>query len=177
MPQQHVRVIDYDPGWPELYRLEAEQLRRILGNELVAIHHIGSTGVPGLASKPVIDILPVVRDIRRIDRLNSGFEALGYECMGEFGIPGRRYFRKGGEERTHQVHIFGQDAAGEIKRHLAVRDYLRSHSDTAEEYGRLKRELARKFPYDIEGYCDGKDAFVRRLEQTALRLTYHRPCK
>ena len=76
----------------------------------------------GLKAKPVIDILPVVRDLEAVDALNRRFEAAGYECMGEFGIKGRRYYRKGGEERTHQIHIFAAANGKEIRRHLAFRD-------------------------------------------------------
>ena len=98
----------------------------------------------------------------------TDFEALGYEYLGEFGIPGRRYLRKGGDERTHQMHIFASDDVHAIARHLAVRDYLRAHPARAAAYGALKLELAARFPYDIDGYCDGKDAFVGALERDAL---------
>ena len=165
---QHIVVTDYDPAWPERYRREAEAIRAVLGDRLVELHHIGSTAVPGLAAKPVIDILPVVRTLEGIDSCNPGFAALGYECMGEFGIPGRRYYRKGGAERTHQIHLFAAESRAEIERYLAVRDYLRCHPEAAAAYAALKRELAARFPWDIDGYCDGKDAFVRELEQKAL---------
>ena len=93
---------------------------------------------------------------------------LGYECMGEFGIPGRRYFRKGGENRTHQIHVFAEADGRNVARHLAVRDYLRAHPQRAREYGALKAALAARYPEDIGAYCDGKDAFVRALERDAL---------
>lgn len=92
----------------------------------------------------------------------------GHECMGEFGIEGRRYFRKGGDNRTHQIHIFEQSNHKDINRHIAVRDFLRTHPDIALEYGELKMELAYRFSEDIEGYCTGKDAFVKQLEKDAL---------
>lgn len=97
-------------------------------------HHIGSTSVYGLPAKPIIDIMPVVRDIEAVDHSNSAFEQIGYECMGEYGIPGRRYLRKGKVERTHHVHIFEESNAHDIQRHLAVRDYLRAHADMAMEF-------------------------------------------
>ena len=87
---------------------------------------------------------------------------------GEYGIPNRRYFRKGGDERTHQIHVFEESNQREIERRLAVRDYLRCHKKVAEEYGQLKKELAERFPYDIDGYCDGKSEFVEKMEQDAL---------
>lgn len=167
-----VQVVDYCEQWPAEYEKEAAQIKRILGGELVAIHHIGSTAVKGLAAKPVIDIMPVVRNIAMVDGRQAAFEALGYECMGEFGIPGRRYFRKGGEHRTHQIHIFESSNQKDIVRHLAVRDYLRAHPEQTRAYGELKRSLAQKYPEDIESYCDGKDAFVKQMEKEAL-CWYH----
>lgn len=167
MPQ-HIQVVDYDPAWPEKFKKEAERIRRILGDCCCEIYHIGSTSVPGLAAKPIIDIMPVVTDLGKADALASQFEASGYEYLGEFGIPGRRYLRKGGDERTHQIHIFEAENEREIRRHLAVRNYLRTHPDDAEDYGRLKKELAGRYPWDIDGYCDGKDAFVKELEKKAL---------
>ena len=166
--RQHLGVVPYNPQGPALYEQEAQAIGQILGENLTAIHHIGSTSVPGLAAKPIIDIMPVVRDLAQVDACSAQFEALGYEVMGEFGIPGRRYFRKGGDERTHQIHIFQQDNRADIDRHLAVRDYLRCHPADAKAYGELKARLAAEHPYDIEAYCDGKDAFVQELEQKAL---------
>lgn len=88
--------------------------------------------------------------------------------MGEFGIAGRRCFRKGGDNRTHQIHIFEKSNNKDIDRHLAVRDFLRTHPETAAKYGELKIRLAERFPEDIEGYCNGKDAFVKQMEKDAL---------
>ena len=166
---QHVIVREYDPRYPALYRKEAELISSILGKNLVAIHHIGSTAVPGLKSKPVIDIMAAVRSLEDVDGKKDELTAIGYECMGEFGIKGRRYLRKGGDERTHQIHVFQEGDRANLMRHLAVRDYLIAHEDVREEYGRIKEELALRFPHDIEGYCDGKEAFVRKIEGDALR--------
>lgn len=165
---QRVEVVGYRPEWERLYQTESGILRDILQGQLISVHHIGSTAVPGLAAKPVIDILAVVKEIGAVDAYSAAFEAEGYECMGEFGIPGRRYFRKGGDWRTHQIHMFAQGSREEIRRHLAVRDYLRAHPAEAAAYGALKTRLAGQYPQDIEGYCDGKDAFVKRLERQAL---------
>lgn len=167
MPQ-HIVVVDYDPLWPLLFRKEADAISRILGDNLVLIHHIGSTSVPFLAAKPIIDIMPVVKDLSGVDAVSGEFVKLGYEYLGEFGIKGRRYLRKGGQERTHQIHIFQMEDDTNILRHLAFRDYLRSHRDVAMEYAALKKDLAARFPYDMDGYCDGKDAFVKKIENLAL---------
>lgn len=164
-----VIVTDYNPMWPAMFEAEAAKIKEIFSDELIAIHHIGSTSVPGMKAKPIIDIMPVVRDINAVDKFNDKMIELGYEPMGEFGLPGRRYFRKGGDNRTHHVHVYQLDNRTEIERHLALRDYLREHKDAAEEYGRLKEELARRFPDDIEAYMDGKDQFVKELEKKALK--------
>lgn len=163
-----IKVVSYDPLWQQKFVHEAEKIKNILGELLVDIHHIGSTAVPDLEAKPIIDILPIVTCIESVDLLNTQFEKLGYEWMDEFGIPGRRYLRKGGTNRTHHVHIFSQANPKDIIRHLAVRDYLRSHPMEAKEYGKLKKTLAQKFPNDNDGYCDGKDIFVKELERKAV---------
>lgn len=164
----NIIVKKYDTSWPAKYEAEAKAIAEILGDELVAIHHIGSTSVPGLSAKPIIDIMPVVKNIEAVDRFSAQFEALGYEVMGEYGICGRRYFRKGGDDRTHHVHVFEESNRLDIDRHLAVRDFLRTHPDDAKAYGELKTKLAAEFPKDIEGYCDGKDEFVKSLERRAM---------
>ena len=160
---RNIVVVPYDPAWPERYRQEAAALASILGPELVAIHHIGSTAVPGLSAKPVIDILPVVRDVGTLDPFHPALIALGYEPRGENGIPGRRFFSKGTDgHRTHHVHAFGVGHA-EIARHLDMRDYLIAHPEEALQYASLKIELAKQYPHDILGYMAGKDAFIKEV--------------
>lgn len=165
---RRITVVPYDPAWQEAFHLEAERLSELLGAEVVAIHHIGSTAVPGLAAKPIIDILVEVRCIAVVDELTPLFAARGYLPKGENGIPGRRYFIKGSEEvRSHHLHIF-EVGSTEIARHLALRDYLRAHPEEAARYGALKMELAQCFPIDANGYVAGKDALVKELEHRAL---------
>lgn len=165
---QHIIVTEYNPAWPQMFEQEVAAIQKILGENCIAIHHIGSTAVPGLAAKPIIDIMPVVKSLTDVDEVSKELEKIGYEYMGEFGITGRRYLRKGGDERTHQIHVFKESNTQDIQRHLAVRDYLRCHPEAAYEYGELKLKLAREFPYDIDGYCDGKEEFVKELELQAL---------
>lgn len=166
---QHIVVTEYNPAWADMFRSEADIIEDILGENCVFIHHIGSTAVPGLAAKPVIDIMPVVHCLSDVDAVRPEFEKIGYEYLGEFGISGRRYLRKGGDERTHQIHIFSEKSIDDIERHLAVRDYLRTHRDVCDKYAELKKELARKYPYDIDGYCDGKEKFVKQMQADALK--------
>jgi GrpB-like predicted nucleotidyltransferase (UPF0157 family) len=96
-------------------------------------------------------------------------QSLGYESLGEFGIPGRRYFRRDNAagERTHQVHAF-QGGSPQIPRHVAFRDFLRAHAEVAQQYSDLKRRLAAAHPTDIEAYMDGKDGFIKEMETRAL---------
>lgn len=133
----------------------------------MAIHHIGSTAVPGLCAKPVIDLMPEVSDLSVLDDCSASFEKLGYIVKGEFGIPGRRFYLKGLIDRTHHIHAFEQGSEGLI-RHLAVRDYLTAHPKIAQEYGALKKELAKRYSSDNDGYCEGKSQFMQNLEQSAL---------
>ncbi len=163
-----IEVVPYNPNWPKLFEEEAAQIRKILGDNCIAVHHIGSTSVPGLAAKPIIDILPVVKEVGKVDACNPEFEKIGYQCMGEYGIPGRRFFMKGGDDRTHHIHIFEVSNVYDVGRHLSVRDFLRTHPTAAEEYAKLKMTLAEKYTYDNDGYCDGKDSFVKELEQKAI---------
>lgn len=165
---QHIVVVDYNPLRIKEFEKEADTIRNILGENCIAIHHIGSTAVQGLVAKPIIDIMPVVSNLDQVDAVKTAFEEINYEYLGEFGMPGRRYLRKGGDERTHQIHIFSENQTDNIERHLAVRDYLRAHKDACDAYAGLKKLLAEKYPYSIDDYCDGKDEFVKQLEEKAL---------
>ncbi len=158
----------YNEKWPFLFKEEAEKLKLLFGSEIVEIHHIGSTAVPGLKAKPIIDMLPVVKNIELVDSYNEEMKKFGYEPKGENGLPGRRYFKKGGDNRSHHVHIY-QIGHPDITRHLAFRDYLREHPVEKEQYGALKTTLAKQFPYDIDSYIKGKDSLVKDIETKALK--------
>lgn len=162
-----VNVLPYDGQWPLLFANEADELKRILGKELLDIHHFGSTSVPGLAAKSIIDMLAVVKEIGLLDNFNGEFHKIGYEGKGENGIPGRRYFQKGGDDRTHHLHIY-QVGSPEIERHLVFRDYLRAHPAVAKEYGELKIRLSEQFPSDIDSYINGKEELASEIQAQAL---------
>jgi GrpB-like predicted nucleotidyltransferase (UPF0157 family) len=162
-----VKVSSYSEEWTLMFAKEVEELKLIFGNEIVDIHHIGSTSVPELKAKPIIDIIPVVKNIDLVDKYNQEMCNIGYEPKGENGIPGRRYFQKGGDNRSHHIHIY-QVGSYEIIRHLAFRDYLQRHPDVKKNYGELKEKLAQQFPYDIESYINGKEHLVREIEVKAL---------
>lgn len=162
-----VEVKSYTEQWLSMFEEEANILHKILGLEIIDIHHIGSTSVNGLKAKPIIDIMPVVKDINRIDEFNTSMVEFGYEPKGENGISQRRYFKKGGDNRTHHIHIY-QIGNPEIDRHLAFRDYLRAHPDIAKKYGDLKENLSQRFPYDIESYIKGKKQLALEIERKAM---------
>ena len=170
-----VKVVAYDPDWPRAFCIEAEAIRSVMGTLVVEINHIGSTSIPNAAAKPIIDMMLVVTDIKKVDTLTDQLATLGYIAKGEYGIPGRRFFTKdNGGERTHHLHIF-QSGNPEINRHLAFRDYMRSHPDGLEVYSRLKTDLARRYPLDIESYMDGKDAFIKGINRKAAIDQSFRP--
>lgn len=163
-----VEVLPHNLRWRDAFDAEAQLVATALGENVVAIHHIGSTAIPNIYAKPVIDLLVEVREITEVDRQSSAMRSLGYEVMGEFGIPGRRYFRKDNEEgiRTHQVHSF-EIGSSEVARHLAFRDYLIAHPDDAHRYSRLKRKLADEHAQNMEGYIAGKDDFIKEIDRRA----------
>lgn len=167
--KRRIEVVPYSQEWPELYSQAASCLREIFGDELVALHHIGSTAVVGLHAKPIIDILPEVRDIARVARLNPLMIDAGYRPRGENGIAGRRYFvKESGLVRTHHVHVF-QQGHPEIARHVDFVAYLNACPEDAARYADLKQKLARRYPQDSPSYVDGKTALIRELDARAVR--------
>ena len=167
MPSRYT-FTDYSPDWPAAFEQEADRLRTLLGEELVAVHHIGSTSVPGLAAKPVIDLLPLVRAIAAVDDLTPRLRDAGYQDWGEYGLPGRRYFTRDlGEFRTHNVHVYQSDDPS-AERHLAFCAYLRHHEPARREYEALKRAVYAQHPADIEAYNGGKDAWIKQVEPLAV---------
>jgi GrpB-like predicted nucleotidyltransferase (UPF0157 family) len=152
-----------------MFATESAEIAAALGDVVVAVHHVGSTAIPGIFAKPIIDILLEVDDVARLDQRSAAMQQLGYEALGEFGIPGRRYFRKNGSSgrRTHQVHAF-EAGTPQVLRHLAFRDYLIAHPQLAQAYGQLKYALARQHPQDIDAYIAGKSPFLQEHEARAL---------
>jgi GrpB-like predicted nucleotidyltransferase (UPF0157 family) len=165
---RRVEVVPHNPNWRGAFESESKQIAAALDDNVVAVHHIGSTAIPTIHAKPIIDMLVEVREIAKVDERDSAMQALGYEVMGEFGIPGRRFFRKDNETgiRTHHIHVFEVNSA-QVERHLAFRDYMRSHAEDAQKYSELKQELAKKYLNDIEGYVDGKDGFIKEMDKKA----------
>jgi len=163
-----VVVMPHDVRWKAEFASESRLVARCLGEDVIATHHIGSTSIAGIFAKPIIDLLIEVSDVHAVDSCNEAMELAGYESMGEFGIPGRRYFRKDDEGgvRSHQVHVF-QSGDPELQRHLDFRDFMLAHPAIAQEYSDLKRALALAHPEDSDAYMDGKDAFIRGVDERA----------
>ncbi len=162
-----IEVVPYDPMWPCLYAQEAATLTEAFGDQLADIHHIGSTAIVGIYAKPIIDILPVVRDIERVNRLNPLLISLGYDPRGENGIAGRRYFRKGTDAaHSHHVHVF-EDGHPEIDRHVNFCAYLNAFPEQAQRYSLLKQSLGAQVDHNIEAYLNGKGPLIRELDEQA----------
>jgi GrpB-like predicted nucleotidyltransferase (UPF0157 family) len=162
-----IEIVDYDPRWPALFEREAIRLRGVLDPTLIlGLEHFGSTAVPGLAAKPVIDILIAVRSLAeaRIGFMGP-LEGLGYLFWSENPKADRLFFVKGlppyGDRRTHHVHVTEPD--GDIWKRLPFRDYLRSHPEAARRYEGLKRELAERFHEDREAYTSAKADFIDEI--------------
>src|ERR1700723_1322421 len=101
-----IEIVPYNPKWELEFKVEKSLLKNVFNDNLIKIYHIGSTSIPGMAAKPIIDIMPVVKSLEKVDSCNKAMEKLCYVPMGEYGIVGRRYFRKGAQKRTHNVHVF-----------------------------------------------------------------------
>ena len=164
-----VRVVPYDAAWPRLYAEEVSRLLPFLDREGVTLvfEHTGSTSIPGMAAKPILDILAGRATDEEREPAIRALEAAGYVYRGEQEIPGRDFFRRGDPRRYH-IHLaaVGSDF---WRDHRAFRDYLRAHAGAAAEYAALKRDLAAKHPLDREAYIEGKTAFVKRILALALR--------
>ena len=159
----------YDPAWSLAFQAEAALLQKAYGPQPLELHHIGSTAIPGMLAKPIIDLLGVVASHEALDARPGLMPELGYEVMGAYGIEGRRYFRKsnGAGLRTHHLHIF-ESGSPHIERHLAFRDYLRAHPDRARDYCDVKRNLVGDGDATGSDYVAGKAPFVLTVQAEAL---------
>ena len=164
MGTKRVVVLPYDEQWKQDFLAIKVELADALGQLATAIEHVGSTSVEGLSAKPVIDIDVVIRDHTLLEDVISALWKIGYQHEGDLGITGREAFRYDGKEhlRKHHLYVCPADSP-ELKRHLAFRDYLRTHPDAAREYGRIKEEGARRYPDDIDRYIEYKSPFIERI--------------
>ena len=163
-----VVLVAYSLEWPQIAAVHAERLR-VLGSSLVTVHHIGSTSVPGLVAKPIIDLMPLVTDLSGLDGQRRRIEALGYAWHGELGISGRRYctLTDAVGVRAVQLHFFKADSP-HVERHIAFRDYLCAHPQAASAYAIEKRRAQALHPTNSHAYADEKDTWIRDTETKAL---------
>lgn len=161
-----VKVLSHQAEWSKMYQAESKKIKNVFKEEILNVYHIGSTAIPNIKAKPVIDIMVEVINIANVDNFNNDMEQLGYEAIGENGISKRRFFRKGGDNRSHHVHIFEQGNE-EISRHLTFRDYMINHPEEAMKYSQLKQSLAEKFPNNIEKYIEGKNDYIKEIDNKA----------
>lgn len=158
-----VALRPYDDRWAELFEVERARLQTALGSDVLAIEHIGSTSVPGLTAKPILDVGVAVEDFEAAFALVPRLEALGYTFRGEQGVARRHYFVRGPDEgRTHHLHMLEQQNP-EWRDLLGFRDRLRAQPETVRAYEALKHELAERYPTDRERYTDGKYGFIRAV--------------
>ena len=165
-----VILVPYEKTWPSLFEEERARIGGAIGPWVEEVEHIGSTAVPGLAAKPVIDIMVGVRSLEDSSALVGRLEAIGYEYVPEFEqqMPFRRYFRKlRGGRRTHQIHLVERSNAEWWNRHLLFRDHLRAHPEVAEGYARLKYEVSERFREDRAAYTDAKTDFIAEVVRLA----------
>ena len=167
LPSGQVSIEDYTGEWLEAFEEERDRLVAAVGLLAIAIEHVGSTSVPGLCAKPVIDIAIGVTDLLTGKECIGPLSDIAYEYKGDAGIPGRHFFAKGNpENRTHYVHV--EPLNGVLWRnHILFRDYLRCHPDEAATYGQLKRALAEKFIEDRDAYALGKNNYIETIIRIA----------
>jgi GrpB-like predicted nucleotidyltransferase (UPF0157 family) len=165
--KRDIFIVPYDATWPRLFEEEVPRVGRALGTPAVAIEHIGSTAVPGLAAKPIVDILVGFRELSLTDERVAAMQHAGYEFRGEAGVPGRLHFhRLSAGRHLFNVHIV-EHGATHWRNNLLFRDYLRNHPEQARRYAALKRREAKKHPRDIWAYADGKRRFIEALIEKA----------
>ncbi len=164
MVTKHVVVLPYDEQWEQDFlRIKAE-LTNALGQLTIGIEHVGSTSVRGLSAKPIIDIDVVMIDYTVWEDVASALGEIGYQHEGNLGIVGREAFRYDGKEhlKKHHLYVCPKDSP-ELKRHIAFRDYLRTHPDAVREYSHIKEEAAKQYPNDIERYIEHKSPFIEKI--------------
>lgn len=170
-PPIKVELLPHDPHWVVQARAYIESLAAALSPTLLTVHHIGSTAIPGIRAKPVIDLIPVVIDLAALDHSRPAVEQLGYEWWGEYGLPGRRYCTladRATGKRIAQLHCYA-DGSPEITRHLAFRDYLLQHPEIASAYDCEKARCQALHPNDSHAYSDCKGEWIRKVEAEATQ--------
>lgn len=162
-----VAVHTYTPYWTEAFEKEKAFLLERFSHVFLEISHGGSTSVPGLSAKPIIDVFVAMRNLSDYQTVQEELEVLGYEYYGEDGVPGRHFFLKVQNRRgTHHIQLMTYDSP-HWENHLALREYYRAHPQIRDQYAALKRELAERYPDDRNAYNNGKKSFVNATLEKA----------
>lgn len=160
--QTNIQVVPYNAAWPSQFQMASQQIQQALGDNCLTIHHVGSTAVPGLWAKPIIDMIPVVKDIYVVKESNAAMEKLGYTVKGEYGMLFRRYFQRVTPFPACNVHVYEQ-GSGEVERLVLFRDFLIQHADYRQQYADLKKKLSEEIN-DITQYTLAKDALIKEID-------------
>jgi GrpB-like predicted nucleotidyltransferase (UPF0157 family) len=172
LPEGEFFLRDWSSEWSRLFKEEKDRITDGLGNMILDIQHVGSTSIPGLCAKPVLDIMVGVRNFEAAIETVEPLSAIGYTFRGEHGLARRHYFTKG-SPRTHQLHMWELDT-DEWTRHLAFRDYLRANADARDRYALMKRDMSRQAKTRAE-YQNSKDPLFPELQAQALEWVNSRP--
>ena len=160
-----IKIVPYTSEWKNRFNQEKARLQAAVGNYVLDIQHVGSTSIPAMAAKPILDIGVAIHNFEEATICIKPIEKFGYEYRGEYGIPRRHYFVKG-SPRTHHIHMLEVHSYS-WKNMLLFRDYLIQHPELAEKYAELKLQLSQQFPTNRQAYQDEKSQFVERILQLA----------
>ena len=164
MAVKRVVVCSYDESWEQNFKDIEQEIKEVLGELALRIEHVGSTSVKGLSAKPIIDIDIVIKDYSVFNDVVLKLNEIGYTHEGDLGVPGREAFKYKGKEHLLKHHLYVCPAdSPELKRHIAFRDYLRSHPDAVREYSRIKEEGAALYPENIDGYIEYKSPLIEKI--------------
>lgn len=166
----HERVLEYNPEWKEIYEQEAGRIKELLGDKISRIEHIGSTSVPGLVSKPIIDIAVEIPSSEEIDLLIKSLETLGYPALNNNhnkDVSTERYLLRKGDPIQFHLSICYGDKGSFLERQILFRDYLREHDQDRDDYSSLKKELIQKDQTGKHDYINNKTDFVMRILKKA----------
>ncbi len=165
--QREVELVPHNPEWSHLADEEAKRIMEQLSIPVIGIYHIGSTSVPGIKAKPILDFVIEVEILDDFIQSAEVLEELNYVSKGEYGIPGRQFFTKDTDgERSHHLHVF-QQGHPDIERHLVFRDFLRANPEAAHEYEIIKEKLAKRFPKESGSYTEAKSDFILSMDEVA----------
>lgn len=171
MPEYTIEIVDYDPAWPEAFERERRRMRDVVGDLVLSIEHVGSTAVPGLAAKPIVDVCPVVEDMDAARTVSDRLDGHGWPLVDERGDrPWIEHQRVDDDGQMFNVHVRPREAA--VENYLLLREYLRDHPEVRDEYERVKRDAAERHPHDVGAYTRAKSDIIEFAKEQARREGY-----